>query len=146
MIKQSGPDKITVAKLVEKCQISRSLFYYYFNDIFDVMIYHLENDLNQAINASLKVNSPKDSWFIVGTAKTDTRDQRRKVLEQLIDTGLMTKAGIMSHIEWLISIRKNMPSMRFACREWEDDLEFISRYEMKNQRVIWGSIVRKREK
>ena len=111
MIKQSGPDKITVAKLVEKCQISRSLFYYYFNDIFDVMIYHLENDLNQAINASLKVNSPKDSWFFVGSAKTDTRDQRRKVLEQLIDTGLMTKAGIMSHIEWLISIRKNMPSM-----------------------------------
>ena len=85
--------------------------YYYFNDIFDVMIYHLENDLNQAINASLKVNSPKDSWFFVGSAKTDTRDQRRKVLEQLIDTGLMTKAGIMSHIEWLISIRKNMPSM-----------------------------------
>lgn len=80
MIKQSGPDKITVAKLVEKCQISRSLFYYYFNDIFDVMIYHLENDLNQAINASLKVNSPKDSLTMFLNAIMAQRTEINRIL------------------------------------------------------------------
>ena len=61
MLVKYGPDKITVAKLVEECQISRSLFYYYFTDVFDVMVYHLEKDLDSAVAQSLKENVPEVS-------------------------------------------------------------------------------------
>lgn len=61
MLVKYGPDKITVAKLVDECQISRSLFYYYFTDVFDVMVYHLEKDLDSAVAQSLKENVPEVS-------------------------------------------------------------------------------------
>lgn len=61
MLVKYGPDKITVAKLVDECQISRSLFYYYFTDVFDVMVYHLENDLDSAVAQALKETVPEVS-------------------------------------------------------------------------------------
>ncbi len=61
MMKKTSPDKITVSRLVEECGISRSLFYYYFEDVFDVMAYHLEMDIENAITEALKEDSPEKS-------------------------------------------------------------------------------------
>ncbi len=61
MIQTTGPDRITVSKLVEKCGISRSLFYYYYTDVFDVMSYNVEQDLEEAVTESLREKTPEAS-------------------------------------------------------------------------------------
>lgn len=53
--KATSIDHITVKAIVEKSHISRPLFYYYYQDIFDVMAYIFEKDLQTAIDEAMAV-------------------------------------------------------------------------------------------
>lgn len=91
---------------------------------------------------NLRTNSELNLFgYSVSQQSGITRYQRQTLLEQLIDSGLMSKARIMGHLEWLISTRQGNPSMSLACKAWADDLEHVSKYRMKNQRVIWGKLI-----
>ena len=50
--------KITVSDITEKCGVSRMTFYYHFNDIYDLLEWSLETQLQSAI----KGNYTYDTW------------------------------------------------------------------------------------
>ena len=43
--------KITVSELVSYCGINRKTFYYHFTDIYDLLEWHLNNELNLALSS-----------------------------------------------------------------------------------------------
>ena len=64
-------------------------------------------------------------------------ETRRKLLSNVIDSGVLGKPEIINHLEWLIHTRKNMANMENAIAEWREDLRFVSQYKMQKQRSIW---------
>lgn len=63
---------------------------------------------------------------------------RCALLEDLIDTGFMTKASIIAHLEFLIRFGRNNPKNRHAILEWQDDLEHVRSYNQDHSRNIFG--------
>ena len=58
--KEKSLDKITVTDLVEKCQVSRQIFYYYFVDIYDVIQWAYVSEAEKV----LEENSSIENWQI----------------------------------------------------------------------------------
>ncbi len=56
LCRKKDPGKVTVKDLVTECNVSRQIFYYYYQDIYDVVAYILERDLESAANESLKMD------------------------------------------------------------------------------------------
>lgn len=61
MTRKKPVDKITVKDLVECCGISRQTFYYYFQDLLEVMEWSIQQLLQKALNNSLEANTPEES-------------------------------------------------------------------------------------
>ena len=70
------------------------------------------------------------------TKEMDDQD-RRELLCNVIDSGIMAKPEVINHLEWLINTRIGMTNMEIALSKWRSDLEFISGYQMDKQRSIW---------
>lgn len=64
-------------------------------------------------------------------------DERRSLLRKIMDGGILTKAEIMNHLEWLISMRNSQQNMVNAISEWKSDLAFVESYDVISQRKIW---------
>lgn len=72
--------------------------------------------------------------------------QRRDLLDDLIDSGILSKARIISHLEWLIRMHKNGPYHHAACAAWRSDIAYIEQYHNDDGRVIWGRFTPGRKK
>ena len=64
-------------------------------------------------------------------------EERRKILRDAIDSGVLWKRDVINHLEWLIHTRAHLPNMENAVGEWKQDLIYISRYKSEEQRKIW---------
>lgn len=69
-----------------------------------------------------------DIGYNVNSANNLSSDTRREILTNAVDSGLMTKYEIMSHLNKQILLRKNDPIYAEACQKWESDIEFIRNY------------------
>lgn len=65
---------------------------------------------------------------------------RQGILEDIINSGNLTKAQVTNHLEWLIRFSRNNEKMKDACQKWRTDLEHIESYEPKTT-DIWGKFV-----
>ena len=54
--------------------------------------------------------------------------QRKKILAVLIDNKILTKADIISYLDFFINQRKKQKSMEKDIDKWEDDKEFVLEY------------------
>ncbi|MEC0232801.1 TetR/AcrR family transcriptional regulator [Paenibacillus kribbensis] len=54
-------EKITVSQLVKKCNISRTLFYYYYQDIYDVLEDIITTGMDKIVAECIKFEEPRDS-------------------------------------------------------------------------------------
>lgn len=43
--------KITVSEIVNLCNVNRKTFYYHFSDVYDLLEWHLNNEINAAISS-----------------------------------------------------------------------------------------------
>lgn len=75
--------------------------------------------------------------YSVSTLDGMDTEGRRKLLSEIIDSGVLPKQEIMIHLEWLINTRNGMTHMKNAVDEWKSDLVFISQYHVSSQREIW---------
>ena len=66
-----------------------------------------------------------------------SESQRRKLLADLMDTGLMAKREIENHISWLIQQNGNNPLMENALSSWRKDILFVNTYNMQHKKEIW---------
>lgn len=62
---------------------------------------------------------------------------RKKLLSDIIDSGMLSKQEVANHLEWLISTRNGNVNMDNAVEAWTDDLNYVSQYNAEKQRTIW---------
>lgn len=75
--------------------------------------------------------------YSVGSTYGLTMQERRRLLGQIMDSGVLSKHEIMNHLEWLINTRIGQDHMDNAVADWKADLIFVSRYQAGTQRTIW---------
>ncbi len=56
--KERPVEKITVTALVERSQITRKTFYYYFKDIYDLMEYRMEREMKRVMEETMSQPDP----------------------------------------------------------------------------------------
>ena len=80
--------------------------------------------------ASLRQHSDLNLFgYTVSGALGENEVFRHALLEDIIDSGNLTKAQVTSHLEWLIRFGKNNEKMFFARMRWQNDLEYVENYQ-----------------
>ncbi len=66
-------EKITVKDIVDECGVTRNTFYYYFEDVYDIIDEIIKRELKQAINEGQEkgIDLPKLLYAIVGFFVSD---------------------------------------------------------------------------
>ena len=91
---------------------------------------------------NLRKNSELNLYgYTVAKAAEMTTGERQRLLQQLMDNGLMSKHQIVNHLEWLIHRQSGRVKMEDACDCWREDLRFVNSYRLNAQRKIQGRFV-----
>ena len=61
--------------------------------------------------------------------------ERQKILRDVISSGVLTKAEICSHIDYLISRSEGRPKLKNALIKWKKDRQFVSNIELDVQKI-----------
>lgn len=61
-------------------------------------------------------------------------DDRRVILANIIDRGILSKDRVIDYLTGFISLNSRRYDREEACARWEDDLEWVRRYRMNSQR------------
>lgn len=56
LMKKKPLSKISISEIVKECQINRKTFYYHFEDIYGLLEWHLEQEINSIINPSITLD------------------------------------------------------------------------------------------
>lgn len=75
--------------------------------------------------------------YSVSSTEGGSMYERRRLLRNIIDGGILSKHTIMNHLEWLIHFHEGNPQMVNAIAEWESDLWYLAGYQAETQRMIW---------
>lgn len=67
----------------------------------------------------------RSQGYTVSQTKGLSDYQRSKMLEDVLKSGVMSKYDIISHLERMINLRKNMPQYSIAISKWKRDIEFV---------------------
>ena len=67
--------------------------------------------------------------YNVNAADNIPTAKRQRILETMINNGVMTKNEILSYLKLFITQRKNNKSMQKAIGKWQEDIEFLLQYE-----------------
>ena len=70
--------------------------------------------------------------YTVSQSSELTSVRRRKILELLIDNKIMTKSDIIGYLDFFIKQRKSQEKFAVAIEKWEDDRDYISKYNASN--------------
>lgn len=92
------------------------------------------SDFNLRAESELKMYG-----YSVSKADGLTSAQRQSRLAQLMDSGLIPKSKIISHLDLLIKMNYRKEKMEDACYAWKDDRRFVLDYKLHNQRSIWAT-------
>lgn len=91
---------------------------------------------------NLRKNSELNLYgYTVAKTAEMTTGERQRLLQQLMDNGLMSKHQIVNHLEWLIHSQSGRIRMEDACDCWREDLRFVNSYRLNAQRKIQGRFV-----
>ena len=126
LLKHKKLDKITVKELVEMCNISRQTFYYHFQDIMDVIVWHQNQVLKQSIEKNLSAPTYQDA--IRGIVQEIF--QSRDLIEQLLssqrreDVERLFLQAVRSYLQEIL--RMKAPSATVSAGDIETILCFYS--------------------
>ena len=101
------------------------------------------NDLGSKLSM---VSELKLYGYNVSAQSNYSDTYRQSLLLKLIHYNLMTKAQIMSHLEFLIHFHQYNIRYSDAVDKWENDLRFIREYNTYGQRSVGGYIMPVRRK
>lgn len=83
------------------------------------------------------------SGYTVNQADALTPNQRRLILSNLMDRGIISKYRIIEYLQFFINNSKYRTNMKVANRKWSDDLEWVRQYNIDKQRQYIISAIRK---
>lgn len=66
LLEKKPISKITISELVVLCDVNRKTFYYHFADVYDLLQWHLNNEIDKAISA---IDSPYDLDVTIAYSK-----------------------------------------------------------------------------
>lgn len=66
LMKKKSLSKITISEIVKECQINRKTFYYHFEDIYELLEWHLEQEIIALVPPNLALNE-FDTAIILST-------------------------------------------------------------------------------
>ena len=69
--------------------------------------------------------------------------ERRRILEWIIDSGLLTKAEIIRDLQFKVRYNGSKPGNERARQKWLDDIQFVSQYTIGNKRAINAQFIYK---
>ena len=75
--------------------------------------------------------------YYVSGDMADKSLYRKRLLEDLVDSGLMTKPEILLHLEYLMRDMSHFPD---AVARWRSDYDHLSNYRVDRQRIVWGRL------
>lgn len=78
--------------------------------------------------------------YTVAESNGLSTEQRENLLANLIDSDLMSKVAIKNHIEWLLNMHEGNIFYEDACQKWMQDLKFVDKYHINNQRIVWATV------
>lgn len=94
LLERTPFDKITVKKIVDDCEINRNTFYYYFNDIYDLLdewlitetkaIFSKNDDSTNKSITCFKVMSLTNMRVMYNLYNSETRDRLELYLDKII--------------------------------------------------------------
>ena len=65
-----------------------------------------------------------------------SQQERRRVLEWVIDSGLMSKSEIIRNIQFKVRYNGSKAGNERARQKWLDDIQYVSHYVIGNKREI----------
>lgn len=71
---------------------------------------------------------------------------RQEILAKIINNGVLSKNEIISHLEYCIRMASGRETMSSAIRKWQQDIEFVRKYNIKAEKVAVNSITLKYRK
>ena len=74
--------------------------------------------------------------YTVSQAEDLTAEERRLILANIMDRGILNKAQIIDYLNFFISRSKTRKSMKLACEKWSSDLQWVRSYKIDRQRTF----------
>ena len=72
--------------------------------------------------------------YTVNQADNLLPEQRRKILGNLMDRGIVSKYRIIEYLQFFVNTSKYRYNMRLANQKWSEDLEWVRSYKIDKQR------------
>ena len=105
-------------------------------------IHLVQDECDEMDYGNLRQNSELNLYgYTVAKSAEMTLGERQRLLQQLMDNGLMHKSQIVNHLEWLIHRQSGRITMEDACDCWKEDLKFVKDYRIHSQRKIKGRFI-----
>ena len=81
--------------------------------------------------------------YNVGAKDDIPQSQRQHLLKVIIKEGVLKKAEVLSHLDYLIRRSRNMDRLEEARGKWQADRDYVSKLTQKDlQEISVGSIKR----
>lgn len=84
-----------------------------------------------ALKSKLKI-----AGYSVGKNDGLTAYQRQMILIYVIESGVMTKGDVMSHLDFYIELNETRGDREDAVEKWKEDLRFLNTYEPGKKRYV----------
>ena len=92
LMKKKPLSKISISEIVKECQINRKTFYYHFEDIYGLLEWHLEQEINSIINSRIANIYKCDNYISTETYIASLVAVGNKI-------GLVNEKGEMENVE-----------------------------------------------
>ena len=104
LLRQKGPDRITVTELVESCGLSRQAFYYHFQDIVEALEWGCEEKVKKIVRASVKAETIEEALAVYIRFFSEDRAEISGLLNSRLHDGAleMLTESIRSWLEALL--------------------------------------------
>lgn len=118
--------------------VSRSEYEHYrslHGPLLGNITFQSDNDGETESELSLNEESPLMlCGYGVSVREGLTIRERRLLLANIMDRGILSKPRVMEYLQFFISWRENNPKMAEACKKWRSDLDWVRDYRIDEQR------------
>ena len=120
------PGKITVKDLVTRCGVSRQTFYYYYQDIYDVIAFVLEQNVRRIADESTALEDARASAeHFVGSIMDDI-PMFRRVFDSKLRSGVETMLLDVYRKYLFTLIENNISDVRLTAQEMYYLCDFLA--------------------
>ncbi len=124
LMRQKGPDKITIREITEKCGCNRQTFYYHFEDIYDLLKWLYQQDIVMLQNKQKEGNSWQEEILML----LDYLTKNRSVCINTLNSMGYRNLRRFFYEDIYGIINKFILELQSCKNESEDYIEFLTHF------------------